>query len=288
MRGLLGTKAMAVLLAVALVLGVSACAQSAPSDVDGVAEGSIVEEGAVEDGAAEDGAVENGTVEDGAAENGTVADGTAEDSTVDEPLREGWVFEGGFDYYFGEDGQPLTGLQTIDDEAYIFNDDGSLRYISNDERLDRIVCGIIRDKTGFDTREAYDFVANSFTYVRQPIDTDFADWEETYALNLIDTGEGNCYNYSALYNFLLRAMGYDCRTIDGIVSSRNTGKFYHHSWVEVYIDDATYVCDPVLERYDGSQIPSYFITYGDNEAATTWLVYELDWDGYPELSPQYP
>ena len=204
------------------------------------------------------------------------------------PLTNAWVNTAGKRFYVGEDGHPVTGLQTIDGEAYIFNGDGSLRYISNSERLDRIVCGLIRDVVGFDTREAYDYVAQSFTYVRQPIDTDFADWEETYALDLVDTGEGNCYNYSALYNFLLRAMGYKSKTIDGICSNRNTGKYYHHSWVEVYMDDGTYVCDPVLECYGSAHVPSYFITYAENEVATTWLVYELDWDGYPALSPQYP
>ena len=263
MKRFINTKTMAVLLAAVLAVGVSSCAQQDVAATDTVVQDSVMQD-----------TDETDTVE--------------QDTAVDTPLLQGWVSENGFDYYYDEDGQPVTGLQTIDEDAYIFNDDGSLRRISNDERLDRIVCGIIRDKTGFDSRKAYDYVAQSFTYVRQPIDTAFDNWEETYALNLIDTGEGNCYNYSALYNFLLRAMGYDCQTIDGIVSSRNTGKFYHHSWVEVYGNFGTYVCDPVLERYDGSDIPSYFITYADNELATTWLVYELDWDGYPELSPQYP
>lgn len=199
-----------------------------------------------------------------------------------------WVSVRGAAYYCGADGSPVTGLQTIDGDAYIFNANGTLRYISNSERLDRIVCRLIRDTTGFDTRVAYDYVAQSFTYKRQPIDTSFAGWEEQYALDLVDTGIGNCYNYSALYGFLLRAMGYDCRIVDGICSNRNDGKFYHHSWVEVYMDAGTYVCDPVLERFNGSNIPSYFITYAENKAATTWALYELDWDGYPALSPQYP
>lgn len=201
-------------------------------------------------------------------------------------VSDAWVSDSGATYYCGSDGAMLTGLQTIDGEAYIFNADGSLRYISGSDRLDRIVCRIIRDYTGFDARSAYNYVIDSFAYVKSAIDTGYVGWEESYALHLIDTGGGDCYAFSSLYGFLLRAIGYDMKIIDGVVSNRNNGKYYRHCWVEVYMDGGTYVCDPLIESPNGYGIPSYFITYAENAGVTTWLRYELDWNGYPELSPQ--
>ena len=185
-----------------------------------------------------------------------------------------WLNYGGTYYYCGPQAALVTGLQTISGEAYIFNNDGSLRYISNDQRLDRAVCRIIRDVTGFSARNAYDYVAYSFTYEIGSTSSNFANWEEYYALGLLDTGKGNCFGYSSLYHFLLQAMGYSSKTIAGIVMNRRTGILYDHCWVEVYLDGATYVCDPVFEvAYTYSGIYSYFITYDDNAAADIWLLY---------------
>ena len=185
-----------------------------------------------------------------------------------------WLYYGGAYYYCGPKAALLNGLQTISGEAYIFNNDYSLRTISNDQRLDNMVCRIIRDVTGFSARNAYDYVAYSFTYEKGSTSSNFANWEEYYALGLLDTGKGNCFGYSSLYHFLLKAMGYSSKTIAGIVMNRRTGILYDHCWVEVYLDGATYVCDPVFEvAYTYSGIYSYFITYEDNAAADIWLLY---------------
>ena len=191
----------------------------------------------------------------------------------------GWkVDEDGTRYWLDtQTGVMATGLVTIDGEAYIFNDDGSLRYISNDERLDRIVCGLVRDVCGDDLRTAYDYVAHGFKYDKRDVAPDYKDWEEDYAIKLYDEGEGNCYSFSCLFCFLARAMGYDCKTIDGLVWIRwdETRTLYSHSWVEMYgIGDETLVCDPVLEN-GTTDIPSYLITYEDNANATGKYVYEV-------------
>ena len=210
----------------------------------------------------------------------------------------GWHHLGGRTYYATEDGIEYrgwktdedgsrywldtstgvmaTGLVTIDGEAYIFNDDGTLRYISNDERLDRIVCGLVRDVCGEDLRTAYDYVAHGFKYTKRDVAPTYEDWEEDYALKFYDEGEGNCYSFSCLFCFIARAMGYDCKTIDGLVTNRDSGSdtLYSHSWVEMYIDGETLVCDPVLEN-GTSEIPSYLITYEENWAADTKYRYEV-------------
>ena len=190
------------------------------------------------------------------------------------PVVNSWLKLGGYYYHFNASGVMQTGLVTISGEAYIFNNDGSLRIISNDSRVDRIVCRIIRDYTGFNVRKAYDFVANSFVYVKSSMASNFNNWAEYYALNLWNTGKGNCFGYSALYHFLLKAMGYSSKVIAGTCMSRNSGMYYDHCWVEVYMNGMTYICDPVLESpYSTEYIYSYFITYADNKAAKTWIVY---------------
>ena len=190
----------------------------------------------------------------------------------------GWKTDGdGTRYYLDPStGAMVTGLATIDGEAYIFNDDGSLRYISEDERLDRLVSGIVRDVCGDDLREAYDYVAHSFKYDKRDVAPEYKNWEEDYALKLYDEGEGNCYSFSCLFCFLARAMGYDCKTIDGLVSIRwGDGTLYSHSWVEMYgMGDEVLICDPVLEN-GTTDIPSYLITYEDNANATGKYVYEV-------------
>ena len=189
-----------------------------------------------------------------------------------------WVAANGTYYYFGSNAAMVTGLVTINGEAYIFNNDGSLRHISNNSRLDRIVCKIIRDYTGFDTRKAYDYVAYGFNYLWSSTDSSFANWEEYYALNLVDTSYGNCFGYSALYHFLLTAMGYSSKTVPGTVYNSARGMTGDHCWVEVYINGQTYICDPVLEyaygaKYNYAYIDSYFTTYEKNAQLGAWLTY---------------
>ncbi len=40
----------------------------------------------------------------------------------------GWLNIGGYRYYYDNDGKPLTGLQTIEDKTYLFNEKGQLGY----------------------------------------------------------------------------------------------------------------------------------------------------------------
>ena len=51
------------------------------------------------------------------------------DSSAQEPaVLTGWQNIGGYRYYYDNDGKPLTGLQTIEDKTYLFNDKGQLGY----------------------------------------------------------------------------------------------------------------------------------------------------------------
>ena len=49
-------------------------------------------------------------------------------STQEPAMLTGWQNIGGYRYYYDNDGKPLTGLQTIEDKTYLFNDKGQLGY----------------------------------------------------------------------------------------------------------------------------------------------------------------
>ena len=49
-------------------------------------------------------------------------------STQEPAVLIGWQNIGGYRYYYDNDGKPLTGLQTIEDKTYLFNDKGKLGY----------------------------------------------------------------------------------------------------------------------------------------------------------------
>ena len=49
-------------------------------------------------------------------------------STQEPAVLTGWQNIDGYRYYYDNDGKPLTGLQTIEDKTYLFNDKGQLGY----------------------------------------------------------------------------------------------------------------------------------------------------------------
>ena len=49
-------------------------------------------------------------------------------STQEPAVLTGWQNIGGYRYYYDSDGKPLTGLQTIEDKTYLFNEKGQLGY----------------------------------------------------------------------------------------------------------------------------------------------------------------
>ena len=52
----------------------------------------------------------------------------SDSSTQDSAVLTGWQNIGGYRYYYDNDGKPLTGLQTIEDKTYLFNEKGQLGY----------------------------------------------------------------------------------------------------------------------------------------------------------------
>jgi len=55
------------------------------------------------------------------------------------------------------------------------------------------------------------------------------------ALEVLETGEGDCNEHTVLYTALARAAGVPTRIAIGLVWSDELGGFYYHAWPEVYV-----------------------------------------------------
>lgn len=76
-------------------------------------------------------ASQGGTVDkgDGSQPGTSEPDKPGSGSSTQEPaVLTGWQNIGGYRYYYDNDGKPLTGLQTIEDKTYLFNEKGQLGY----------------------------------------------------------------------------------------------------------------------------------------------------------------
>ena len=77
---------------------------------------------------------------------------------------------------------------------------------------------------------------------------------------------GNCYVYAATLTELAYAMGYDAHQVRGCIRL-SWGWGNNHSWVEIYKDGKTYVCDPAGLNQLGMD-HAYMFHYGDKG---TWM-----------------
>lgn len=97
-------------------------------NTDGSTDGSTSDTGKPGTGtdASQGGATDKG---DGSQPETPSPDKPGSGSSTQEPaILTGWQNIGGYRYYYDNDGKPLTGLQTIEDKTYLFNDKGQLGY----------------------------------------------------------------------------------------------------------------------------------------------------------------
>ena len=123
--------------------------------------------------------------------------------------------------------------------------------VSGDRELDEMLDAAIGDGIGEGEnalRNAYEYVASRFTYLKQEGDPegDWRDWSKEYAKELYRNGEGNCYRSASLMCWLARRLGYDARVVVGTVpTDHGRGA---HAWVEVVKDGETYLIDATFHR----------------------------------------
>lgn len=123
--------------------------------------------------------------------------------------------------------------------------------VSGDRELDEMLDAAIGDGIGEGDnalRNAYEYVASRFTYLKQEGDPegDWREWSKEYAKELYRNGEGNCYRSASLMCWLARRLGYDASVVVGTVpTDHGPGA---HAWVEVEKDGVTYLIDATFHR----------------------------------------
>lgn len=155
---------------------------------------------------------------------------------------EGWLYYVQEDGYFLRDGTVGT---------LYFGPDG--RYTCGDPELDQIVTDVlaelIRVNPGVEgvdlLRKAYEYVRDSFTYLRKsPYEMGATGWEIEDAKTMFKDTRGNCYYFAGAFWALARGLGYDARAISGTC----TGTDQPHAWVIIAFDGEDYFFDPQWEN----------------------------------------
>ena len=127
--------------------------------------------------------------------------------------------------------------------------DASGKYVTGDSTLD----ALMRAATAVSTtagmtqhqmlQSTFDYVVNNFTYLKRAIlDTGATGWETEYAVPMFQNHKGNCYSFAAVYYYLTKNIGYNPRTVAGLVGHNRRP----HGWVEIDIGGKTYIYDPEL------------------------------------------
>ncbi len=171
-------------------------------------------------------------------------------------------------------------LYCFDERGYFLRDAdvGTLHFGSDcaftfgDETLDALISELMRNKIqpGRDQeanlRKAYLHVRDSYLYLRRNFyEVGETGWEIAEATTMLQSEKGNCYNFTAVFWALSRALGYDAVCVSGLVG-RNADP---HSWVEIpFPDGVTYIFDPETEmsyRLKDVQYNCFKMTYEEGE-----------------------
>ena len=153
----------------------------------------------------------------------------------------GWLYNVKTNYLF---------MKNESQGSFAFGPDG--RYTSGDPQLDEAVAQTIRELVRKNPgvgrrallRYAFD-LCGSYTPLRK--DAPFSaqpGWETEQALQMLQNGQGDCYDYAAAFWALARGLGYDARCVTGTVGEEQTP----HAWVMIYLDGQEYIFDPERQK----------------------------------------
>ena len=155
-------------------------------------------------------------------------------------LIDGWLY-----YYDANTGSFAVNTSV---GSFTFNSQGHFTSGSDelDQRLHEIVLAHTNDSMTQEQklRALYVYTRDSFTYLRRPAyEFGATGWMQTDALNMLQTGYGNCYSYASVFWYLARWLGYDARIYSGTVG----WNYAPHAWVEITMDGTSYIYDTELE-----------------------------------------
>lgn len=180
-------------------------------------------------------------------------------------------------YYLYPEGKLAIGWLQLEDGLYFFQEDGTMAVnttvgnyqIGSDgkatglpdlqERVNSIIQAVTTSNMTNDQKlfACYQYILNNSSYKRT-YDTPSGNWTGTYAMELLSTGQGNCYRYAAGFAYLAKGLGYETRVITGTIKAARGG-VTPHGWVEIKLGDKWYIFDPEMQDAKGHDL--YMKTY---------------------------
>ena len=162
---------------------------------------------------------------------------------------EGFSEQNGRLIYLDKDGNPVK-----NDTIGTFQFDSEGYYTSGDEELDEYVSEVVSDCVSSDMSQeeqlkaVYNYMILNCSYRMGNIyETGAEGWQIDEAKSLIEKkNRGNCYAYAAMFRELARAVGYPAEAYSGTIAGSDV-KNTPHGWVEIVIEDETYVFDPEMQ-----------------------------------------
>lgn len=130
-------------------------------------------------------------------------------------------------------------------------------YPELDTLINELLAQIITDDmNGYKKAWAcYEYLIDNITYSRgmeantgmfSTSDPATTPTEVLWATDLLNSGMGCCYHYSAAYVYILRAIGFEAHLVSGNVPAYGGG-VTPHCWLYVTIDGVNYIFDPDLD-----------------------------------------
>lgn len=185
---------------------------------------------------------EDNTTVDGDVESSSTDNTTTEEPTTEEPTTEAPT-------------EPYVGAWTLLSTAKLAPTQSG--YSELDTLVNDLLSKVVTDDmNGYKKAWAcYEYLIDNITYSRgmeantgmySTSDPATTPTEVLWATDLLNSGMGCCYHYSAAYVYILRAIGFEAHLVSGNVPAYSGG-VTPHCWLYVTIDGVNYIFDPDLD-----------------------------------------
>ncbi len=98
--------------------------------------------------------------------------------------------------------------------------------------------------------KCFNYFVNTCSYERK-VDLPIGEWTGPFAVDILSSGKGNCYNYAAGFAYIAKGLGYDSRVCTGTVQS-SLGGVTPHAWTEIKFGDEWYIFDTEMQGAKGN------------------------------------
>ena len=163
-------------------------------------------------------------------------------------LPQGWRNTGGKLYYVNNQGTfsyntTVDGIK-LNAEGTYTTMNGELDTLLREEIVKIINNDMTQDQK---LRAIYDYMIKNYSYRgADTVEAGAVGWEPEFAMNMLQSGKGNCYSWAAAFAYLARQSGWAANAVAGTAVSPK-GSVREHAWVEITIDGTAYTFDPEIE-----------------------------------------